>query len=79
MHVMLLPHPWTEWEDRCLWKHYLPATTVAAGNNFTILICDIAENLTEIKEIKDYMQFIDMAQMILHFQAVYLVLNDTDK
>ena len=32
MHLMLTT-PSQLWTDRCLWKHYLPATSIAGGND----------------------------------------------
>ena len=45
----LPPPPMKRMTDRCLWKHYLPATTVLGGNNKLVLMCYEGQSRNIIK------------------------------
>ena len=48
------------WTDRHLWKHYLPATTVAGGKNFPHLVTEIAVAHVENKIQKNVRRYFDL-------------------
>ena len=76
IHPHPFPTPWTSlaprkvmrpgihtpplWTDRHLWKHYLPATTVAGGKNFLHLVTEIAVAHVENKIQKNVRSYFDL-------------------